>query len=351
MTSIEQVPLKSALGISTLLSVADIGPVTVKKVLGRFDTFSEVLSASAEDLKPVMNEKQRRRLQDEPAALAEAYTFAQRQVERAAEYEIDMLSVYDEGYPSRLRDDPSPPMVIFIGGDVSQLEASVACIGTREASQWGKDVSYSMTRAMADEGWRIVSGLANGVDAQCHKAALDARVPTAAVLACGVDMIDPDRDRSRFEFLDRILGEGGLVVTEQLFGTPPSENTYIRRNRLITGLSVATFFMQGEMSGGSMHSVKYAIQQGRPIYVPAISPVRGQDPLNHAASNLGRLSPQEMVMLMDLQKGNLKDALEGMTAATVANAVYGSQDYPRVMRELEDHLSQSYRAPMLAMAG
>lgn len=350
MTSIENTSLKSAIGITTLMSMRDVGPVTVQKILARYDDFSSLLSASAEDLKPIMNEKQRRRIQDEPEALQTAFGHALRQAELSADYEIQMLSVFDEAYPRRLRDDPNPPMVLFVGGDLSELEGSVAFVGTREPSDWGRKAAAAMAGAMASSGWRVISGLANGIDAVSHRACLEAGTPTAAVIASGIDMIDPDRDPDRFEFLERIIDSGGLIISEQPFGTPASENTYIRRNRIITGLSVATFFVQGEMSSGSMHSVKYAIQQGREVYVPAISSVQAQDPLNHAASNLGRLSPQDLILLMDLQKGNLRNALETMAADTVANAINGAKDYPRVLGELDEALSRQYAAADLRLA-
>jgi Predicted Rossmann fold nucleotide-binding protein involved in DNA uptake len=350
MNSIESVNLRSAVGITTLLSMKDVGPVTVSKILDKYSNFSELLSASADDLKPLMNEKQRRRIQDEPETLKSAFDFAQRQAEMAADFEVQMISIYDEAYPARLRDDPSPPMVLFVGGDLSELEASVAFVGTRNPSEWGRSTAQAMATAMADAGWRIVSGLANGIDAASHRAAVDADTPTAAVISCGLDMLDNYRDKDRFKFLEHILDKGGLVITEQLFGTPSSENTLIRRNRIITGLSLGTFFIQGSMTGGSMHSVKYALQQGRQVYVPAISAARAQDPINHTVSNLGRLSPQDFLLLLDPPKGNLRAVLEGMDAPTVASAVFGSKDYPRVLNELEDMLVASYSAPQLKLA-
>jgi DNA processing protein len=345
MNSIESVSLRSAVGITTLLSMKDVGPVTVSKIIDRYADFRGLLAASADDLKPLMNEKQRRRIQDEPAALQTAFDYALRQADMAEEYEVQMLSIYDEAYPARLRDDPSPPMVLFVGGNLSDFDASIAFVGTRDPSDWGRNAAKAMSGAMAEAGWRVISGLATGIDAASHMACVDAGTPTAAVIACGIDMIDPHRDRDRFAFLERIIEGGGLVATEQLFGTPPSENTLIRRNRIITGLSLATFFVQGKMQSGSMHSVKYALQQGRQVYVPAISTVQAEDTLNHAASNLGRLSPQDLVLLMDLQKGNLRGVLEQMDAPTVASAVNGSKDYPRILAELEDMLTVSYTRP------
>jgi DNA processing protein len=345
MNSIESVSLRSAVGITTLLAIKDVGPVTVSKIIDRYADFRGLLAASDDDLKPLMNEKQRRRIQDEPAALQTAFDYALRQADMAEEYEVQMLSIYDEAYPARLRDDPSPPMVLFVGGNLSDFDASVAFVGTRDPSDWGRNAAKAMSGTMAEAGWRVVSGLATGIDATSHRACVDAGTPTAAVIACGIDMIDPHRDRDRFAFLERIIEGGGLVATEQLFGTPPSENTLIRRNRIITGLSLATFFVQGKMQSGSMHSVKYALQQGRQVYVPAISTVQAEDTLNHAASNLGRLSPQDLVLLMDLQKGNLRGVLEQMDAPTVASAVNGSKDYPRILAELEDMLTVSYTRP------
>jgi DNA processing protein len=342
MNSIESVSLRSAVGITTLLSLENVGPVTVSKIIGRYADFRGLLAASTDDLKPLMNEKQRRRIQDEPDALQTAFDYALRQADMAEEYDVQMLSVYDEAYPARLRDDPSPPMVLFVGGNLSDFDASVAFVGTRKPSEWGRGAAKAMSGAMAEAGWRIVSGLAAGIDAASHRACVDAGTPTAAVISCGIDMLDPERDRDRFAFLERIIEGGGLVVTEQLFGTPSSENTLIRRNRIITGLSLATFFVQGEMQSGSMHSVKYALQQGRQVYVPAISAVQAQDPLNHAASNLARLSPQDLLLLMDLQNGNLRNVLETMDAPTVASAVVGSKDYPRVFKELEDMLTRDF---------
>lgn len=338
MDTLESLRLHSAVGLVTLQGIKGIGRVAVGKLLSSYETMGEVIGASAESLKRCVNEKQRSALQDNPEVLARAFDDALIQTDRADEAGYRMISVYDDEYPARLRDIPNAPPVLIVAGPLSRIEAAVGFVGSSSPSEWAEYASFKMAEAVAEKGWSIVSGMAEGCQTAAHRAAMSADVPTVAVIPEGVDRMS----WRRREQAQAILDMGGVVVTEQLFGAYADPSSTIRRNRLISGLSLATFFIQGKMSPGlndddSIHGVRYAIQQKRSIFVPAIPTAERADERNETALNLAALPAEDLALLWDA-RDELKAALFGLGKDTVADAVAGRRDYPALLEFLDQLL-------------
>ena len=192
---------------------------------------------------------------------------ASKDLERYAAAGVHVIGFFDERYPARLRTIHQPPPLLFVQGSLEALDEprSVAVIGTREPTSFGVTAVEEITRALAAASWLVVSGLAKGIDTLAHGAALKHHTPTVAVMGGGLDRIYPAENR---ELAVAIVDRGGALVSEQPFGARPHAGNLVARNRLQSGLSAALVVAQTGVRGGSMHTVRHAAAQGRPIFAP-----------------------------------------------------------------------------------
>jgi DNA processing protein len=166
-------------------------------------------------------------------------------------------------YPWRLARIADPAPVLSVTGDVSALSApAVAVVGSRAATSYGRRVTRSLAGDLARAGLVIVSGLAHGIDAEAHRAALDAGGRTIAVQACGPDLVYPAAHRR----LASRIAEAGAVMTELPPGTRPQRAHFPLRNRLISGLSRALVVVEARDRSGSLITVRHALNQGIDVF-------------------------------------------------------------------------------------
>ena len=134
----------------------------------------------------------------------------------ARRYGVEILTIGDRGYPERLRNSTGAPLVLYVKGNVEALSAaSVAIVGTRRATTYGKDQAYRFGRDLAAAGWCVLSGLALGIDAESHRGALDAGGTTGGIIGSGLDRFYPEENRA---LAREIVEKGGAVVSEFPFG-------------------------------------------------------------------------------------------------------------------------------------
>ncbi|HSP06131.1 MAG TPA: DNA-processing protein DprA, partial [Acidobacteriota bacterium] len=185
----------------------------------------------------------------------------EKELERARNSGIRVLSLTDDSYPSLLRMIPDPPLVLYVRGDLEPNEPCVAMVGSRKATPYGLNVTQLFSKDLAAAGVTIVSGLARGIDAAAHNAALNAGGRTLAVLGSGVDIIYPAEHRN---LADRIAA-GGAVLSEYPLGTPPNRENFPIRNRIISGLCAAVVIVEASMKSGSLITARMAMEQGREV--------------------------------------------------------------------------------------
>jgi DNA processing protein len=179
---------------------------------------------------------------------------------------IEVLAPSDERFPPRLAAIPSPPVLLFVkGAPETPAAVGVAVIGTRTPTPGGLEISARVARVLAEHGWCVVSGLARGIDGAAHRAALEAGGRTVAFLPGALDRLYPPEHAG---LADDIVKGGGALVSEYLPGTPPHRSTFIERDRLQAGLALAVVPIQRDLTGGTMHTVRFAEDFGRPIYCP-----------------------------------------------------------------------------------
>ena len=167
----------------------------------------------------------------------------------------------DDAYPMSLAGLPDRPDGLFIRGVVPE-EAAVAVVGSRRVTRYGQRWTAALAGAVARAGVPIVSGLAKGVDGLAHRAALDARAPTVAVLGCGIDRWYP---ASNTRLGEEILEAGGAIVSEYAPGTPPAKYRFPLRNRIVSGMSAAVIVTEAAVRSGALITARVALEQGREV--------------------------------------------------------------------------------------
>jgi DNA processing protein len=176
---------------------------------------------------------------------------------------INVLIKTDEGYPRRLRDLDQPPPVIYLVGELkSEDEWSVAVVGTRRVTGYGRQVAEDVAGTLARNGITVISGLARGVDSIAHQAALQAGGRTIAVLGCGLDRIYPPENK---RLAEQIVANGALI-SDYSPGTPPEASNFPPRNRLISGLSLAVVIVEAGQTSGALITAAFAADQGREVF-------------------------------------------------------------------------------------
>ena len=174
------------------------------------------------------------------------------------------VTCFDEDdYPPLLREIPSPPPVLYWRGDIAAARGfAFAIVGARKPSSYGVEATALIAKTLAEAGVTLVSGLANGLDGEAHKAALAANAPTVACIAFGHDKCYPASHRALKADIER----RGLVLGEYPPGTPPSPGAFLQRNRLIAGLSRGVCVAEARRRSGTMNTVSQALAYGRDVF-------------------------------------------------------------------------------------
>ena len=177
---------------------------------------------------------------------------------------VNLLFRDNEKYPVSLAAIQDPPYLLYYAGRLSCLEnPAVALVGTRTPSQYGTEMAEKLAYDLAKAGICVVSGLARGIDAAVHKATLNASGHTIGVLGSGINIPYPPEHR----FMLRKIAAGiGLVISEYPLDAAPLAYHFPHRNRIISGLCLATVFVEGKIQSGGMHTVHSALMQGREVF-------------------------------------------------------------------------------------
>jgi DNA processing protein len=232
-----------------ILQLPGVGPATARKILAVRENTS--ISASIAKFLPALNES------DWKIALVDA----QQIIDRSRELDIRTIGINSSLYPPRLKLISDPPVVIYVKGSVEVLaKDGIAVVGTRNVSTTGARLATLIAGFVAKRGYVVVSGLAIGIDALAHEAALDECTLTVAVMAHGLDMISP---ASHKKLAERILASGGALMSEHPVGFPARPPEFVRRNRLQSGLSLGSIIVESGLEGGSMHQARFTKSQGR----------------------------------------------------------------------------------------
>lgn len=241
-----------------------VGPVLLRKLQQRFGTLSAAWTASASELRQVEGLGDRK---VETLISQRSRLDPQQLYDRHQQQNPHFWTLADPDYPRLLKEIPNPPAVLYYRGTVeaSELEGTtptVAIIGTRHPSDYGRRWTHRLSETLAARGFVIISGMAAGIDTHAHQACLQAGRRTIAVFGTGVDVVYPSSNRRLYE---KIL-DNGLVVSEYPAGTKPDRAHFPQRNRIIAGLSRAAIVMEAPKKSGALITAYLANDFCRDVY-------------------------------------------------------------------------------------
>ncbi|MFA4985997.1 MAG: DNA-processing protein DprA [Candidatus Brocadiia bacterium] len=193
----------------------------------------------------------------------ELLSFGEREIEEANKAGISLLPFWDPKYPSLLSSIANPPPLLYYRGDLTSLgQKTIAVVGSRTTSHYGRRIAASIGGALAEKGYTVVSGLARGIDSEVHAAALEAGGYTAAVLGTGLLNVYPAENRN----LAAAIEKAGILLSEFPLKGTGKKFHFPRRNRVISGLSVATVVVEAGERSGALITATWAAEQGREVF-------------------------------------------------------------------------------------
>lgn len=237
--------------------IKNVGPRTVMKLLQRFPELEELFTLKTHELEQIGLKS---------SISSEISTFDFNLIDEDFIWEENanhkVLTIEDEEYPYLLKQIYDPPFVLYSAGKTDFLNnASLAIVGSRNPTSVGGENAYRFSRELAKIPLVIISGLALGVDKYAHKGAIDAGGKTIAVLGSGIDCIYPHRHLKLAEEIE----EKGLLLSEFPLKTKPHALHFPRRNRIISGLSLATLVIEAAIKSGSLITARFALEQNRDV--------------------------------------------------------------------------------------
>ena len=242
-----------------LSQIQGLGPVTLKKVLDFFinpktcfeASYQEYIKIGLADItvKKIFAEKDKL----DPDKL----------IDELINDNINIVSIYDNDYPQLLKDIYDPPFILYYKGNINILNnINLAVVGSRDISDYAKQVMPSLLKDVAKNNINIISGLAYGVDTLAHKISLRYKGPTTAILGSGLSNIYPS---SNLKLVDDIINNNGLILSEFYPKAKPLPKNFVSRHRLISGLSNVTLIIEATLKSGALITTKYALEQGKDI--------------------------------------------------------------------------------------
>lgn len=243
-------------------SFPKFGPARIKRLKGYFPNMETAFKANAYELKQagieenIANEFCAARININPDSL----------IERLEKENIKLLTLEDKNYPRMLSEIFDPPPLLFYLGQLKQNEEfCLAVVGARKYSHYGQQVTERIIYDLAKNNISIVSGLALGIDALAHNTTLEANGRTIAVLGSGLDKYSIYPAANRF-LAEKIVANGGLIISEFPLGTQPLKFNFPQRNRIISGLSMGTLVIEASEKSGSLITASFALEQNREVF-------------------------------------------------------------------------------------
>jgi DNA processing protein len=201
-----------------------------------------------------------------PPGELDILTAAARQVARWTGQGWRLLSILDEDYPARLRGIHQAPPVLFAHGTVIRDDVAVSVVGSRKASPRGLDIAAGVARELVAREVTVLGGLALGIDAAAHRAALGAGGRTVGVIGTGIDRAYPAQNRE----LQEEMAKGGLVLSQFWPDAPPQRHNFLMRNATMSGYGLATVVVEAGEQSGSRVQARIAVEHGRPVILTSL---------------------------------------------------------------------------------
>ena len=239
--------------------IPSVGPVRTRLLEAHFGSLERAWMASISDLRAagIDTNTARSIMTQRPSVSPDD------EMEKLDRAGIKAINWHHTTYPVRLKEISDPPSIRYVHGEIlPEDERSVAVVGTRKATAYGREAASTLARDLARSDVTIVSGLARGIDAIAHRAALDAGGRTIAVFGSGLDVIYP----SEHQRLAHEITKSGALVSEYPLGARPKASHFPMRNRIMSGMTLGTLVVEAPKNSGALLTVRHALEQNREVF-------------------------------------------------------------------------------------
>lgn len=251
----EKTPIEYLLALS---SVKGLDNKRIKRLREHFSSVKAIFDAKPAEIQKIRSFSLT--LATQISTVVRDLSIFQEKLGTLRDQNIHVLSFEDTDYPARLKTVPDAPMILCRVGELTEIgESCVAIVGTREPTSEASQLTHGLATKLTSAGFTVVSGLAAGIDTWAHKGALECLGNTIAVLGTDVLTVYPPKNRN----LAANIQAHGCLLSEHPFPTSPTPRNLVQRNRIICGLSLATIVIQAKERSGSLHTARFAKEQGR----------------------------------------------------------------------------------------
>jgi len=237
-----------------------VGPTKAQKLVEFFGGVSKVFEANLTDLEACGIRAE----SAQALGTGRSMEMAHDELAKAAALGVQIVSIDDPAYPSRLREIYDPPIILYAKGNLQTIsQPGIALVGTRHPTPYGTGMAERLACDLAVRGLLIISGLARGVDSAGHRGAIAAKGKTLAVLGTGVDEIYPKENK---RLVEQIFSLGGALISEFALGTFPAPQNFPIRNRIISGMSLGVLVVEAGEYSGTRITARCALEQNREVF-------------------------------------------------------------------------------------
>lgn len=243
----------------TLKSVPGIGDLLFKRLLDHFKSPESVLQAAHGELLEVNGMTPRLATAIKRHKMPDR---GKRDYDRVMQKGFPIVTMSDPEYPPLLLQIPDPPPFLYVYGSLDNTARSIAVVGSRNATPYGRSITKSLCEDLAEAGLTIISGMARGIDTAAHEGALAVEGKTIAVLGSGLENIYPAVNLNLFH----LIAASGAVISEFPLNTEPEAHNFPRRNRIISGIALGTVVVEATRNSGSLITARLAAEQNREVF-------------------------------------------------------------------------------------
>lgn len=240
--------------------IQGIGQKTILFLMDKFGSAEKILNATSQELEGIgkLSPNARNSLTQKNLGCPLEHELA-----LIDKFGCHVITYYDDDYPLLLKQIDIPPLLLYVRGELKPEDAvSIALVGSRQAKDYGRRVSYQLSYQLAKRGLTITSGLAKGIDTCAHRGALDANGRTIAVMGNGLSIVYP---AANSKLVERII-ESGALISEFRMGMKPRAKNFPRRNRIISGLTFGTVVVEASNRSGALITADHASEQNREVF-------------------------------------------------------------------------------------
>lgn len=237
----------------------NIGDSIIKKLISKFGTAQKAWFSNHSEILTIYNiGKKTIQYIGNESILSQA----QKEIQYCNKNQIKIIHLWENEYPSLLKECPDAPVLIYYKGNIKWNMPSLSIVGTRKMTSYGKNFTEDLVECLKDRKINIISGLALGIDSCAHKKSVEMNIPTLGVLAHGLQTIYPPQH----QLLAEKIVENGGVLSEFPLNIKPERANFIQRNRIIAGLSTITVIIESAYGGGAISTAKFANSYNRDVF-------------------------------------------------------------------------------------